>query len=104
MKDAGQVLEGIEKVLQETFLPHLFFGRLETLLPVVGALIMLLLNKSRLGLYNPVTSEKYKYTSSLRTICEMIGAVTGERDFQPFITFRWLKRSGRTRKILGCRE
>ena len=59
---------------------------------------MLLLNKSRLGLYNPMTSEKYKYTSSLRTICEMIGAVTGEREFSTADYIREVKEEQWDRK------
>ena len=57
MKDMGQALKGLEKVLQETFLPYLFLGILKALLPVVGALSTLPVKKSRLGLHSPVTSE-----------------------------------------------
>ena len=46
-KNMGHEFEGLEKVLRETFLPNIFFGRLITLPPVVGSL-------STLPVENPV--------------------------------------------------
>ena len=39
MKDTGQAFTGLEKVVQETFLPRLFFGKSKIIPPIVGALI-----------------------------------------------------------------
>ena len=65
-KDMGQAFMGLEKVLWETFLPRLFFGKSKTLQPILGALSAFLVNKYGLGPQNPVTSEKQKDTISLR--------------------------------------
>ena len=37
-RDTRDVFAGVEKMIQETFLPHLLFGKTETLSPIVGAL------------------------------------------------------------------
>ena len=65
-KDTGQAFMGVVKVMQETFLPCVFFGRLPPPPPILGALSMLAVNKAGPGLKNPVTSEVEKYASSLR--------------------------------------
>ena len=57
-KDTGQAFTGMEKVLRETFLPHIFFGKSKTLPPIVGALSTFPVKKAGLGLQNPVTSAK----------------------------------------------
>ena len=49
-KNTGQEFVGVEKVLQETFFPCLFFGKLKTLPPVVGTISMLTVNKYSMGL------------------------------------------------------
>ena len=54
----GDVFTGVEKILQETFLPRLFFKSAKTLSPIVGALSMNPVKKNRIGLLNPVDSEK----------------------------------------------
>ena len=38
MKEIGQAFTGLEIFLQETFLPHIFYGKLKILPPIVGAL------------------------------------------------------------------
>ena len=86
------------------FSSRLFFGRLKTIPPVVGALSTFPVNKSRLGLHEPVTSSNYKYKSSLCASCKIIGAVTGKSGFQPLTTFGQLKRRGRMGKKSGCHE
>ena len=43
-KDAGQALTGLERFLQETFLPRIFFGESKTLPPLVGSLSTLPVN------------------------------------------------------------
>ena len=45
---------GVEKVLQETFLPRFLFGKPKTLPLFVGALSTLAVKKDGLGLQNPV--------------------------------------------------
>ena len=47
--DTGGSFAGVEKIIRETFLPRLFFGKTKTLSPVIGALSMMPVNKSRLG-------------------------------------------------------
>ena len=64
-------------MIQETFLPCIFFGNTKTLSPIVGALSTMPVKKAGLGLLNPVTSEKEKYLSSQRGSAELIRAVTG---------------------------
>ena len=90
-KDTGNLFEGLENFLRETFLPCILFGRLETPPPIVGALSTLPVNKSGLGLQNYVTSAAEKYTSLLRAICKMIGAVMGDREFSTADHIREIK-------------
>ena len=54
---------GLEKVLQESFFPRIFSGKLRTIPPVVGSLSMLMVKKSGLGLQNSMTFSKDKYNS-----------------------------------------
>ena len=54
--DTGDAFAGVEKMIRETFLPRLFFGKTKTPSPVVGALSTMPVNKSGLRLLNPVTS------------------------------------------------
>ena len=72
----GDTFAGAEKMIQEMFLPHLFFGKTRTLSPVVGALSTMPAKKAGLGLLNPVTSEKEKYLSYQRGSAELVWAVT----------------------------
>ena len=60
----------------ETFLSRLFFGKTKTLSPVLGALSMVPVKKSVLGLLNPVTSAQEKYLRSMRGRAELVQAVT----------------------------
>ena len=64
-------------MIQETFLPCIFFGNTKTLSPIVGALSTMPVKKAGLGLLNPVTSEKEKYLSSQKGRAELIRAVIG---------------------------
>ena len=54
--DTGDVFARVERMIQETFLPRIFFGNMKTLSPIVGDLSTTPVNKSGLGLLNPVTS------------------------------------------------
>ena len=49
-KDMVQAFTGLEKVLWETFLPCIFFLKIKTLPPIVGALSKFPIKKSGLGL------------------------------------------------------
>ena len=69
-----QAFAGLEKYAGNRF-DLSFLWKIYTPPPIVGALSMFPVNKSGLGLKNPVTSEKEKYNSLLREICEQIGAV-----------------------------
>ena len=55
--DTGDAFARVEKIIRETFLPRLFFGKKKTLSPIVGDLSTMLVKKYGLGLLNPVTSE-----------------------------------------------
>ena len=63
---------GAEKMIQETFLTHLFFGSTISLSPIIGALSAIPVKKYLLVLLNPVTSAKKKYLSSQRSNAELI--------------------------------
>ena len=54
----GGKFAGVEKMIQETFFPLIFFGKAKYLSPIVGNLSMMRVKKVRLGLLNPGTSEK----------------------------------------------
>ena len=56
--DTEDLFVGVEKMIRETFLPHIFFGKMKTLSPVVGALSMMTVSKAGLGLLNPVKSDQ----------------------------------------------
>ena len=60
---------------------RLFFGKPKTLPTIVVTLSMMSVKKSGMGLQNLETSAAEKYTSSLHAIYDLIGTVTGERDF-----------------------
>ena len=62
--DTGDAFAGVEIIIQETFLPRLFFGKTKTLSPVVGYLSTIPVKKSRLGFLNPVASAQEKYLLS----------------------------------------
>ena len=55
-KNIGDIFAGVEKMIQETFLPRLFIGKKKNLSPIVGALSTMQVKKYGLGLLNPVTS------------------------------------------------
>ena len=80
-KYTGQAFIGVEKVLRETFLPRLLFGKQKTLPPIVGDLSTFPVKKYGLFLQNPVTPAAEKYTGSLHVSYKLIGAVMDERDF-----------------------
>ena len=84
----GQAFTGMERFLWETFLRCIFLGLSKTLLPIVGALNMLLVKISGLGIQNPVKSAKEKYNSLLRASGNLISAVKGNHIFQLRITSR----------------
>ena len=64
--DTGDAFAGVEKMIRETFLPRLFFGKTKTLSPIVGTLIKILIKVAGLGLLNSVTSPNDKYLISHR--------------------------------------
>ena len=75
-KDRGHAFAGVEKLLQETFLPRLFFVKSKSLPPIVVTLSIIPVNKYVLGLQEPVSSSNKKYLSLLCASSELIGAVT----------------------------
>ena len=75
--DTGDVFARVERMIQETFLPRIFFVNTKTLFPVVGALSTMRVKKFGLGILNPVTSYQEKYLSSTQGSLELVRAVTG---------------------------
>ena len=63
-------------MIRETFLPHLFFIKKKSLSPIVGALSKMTIEEYRLGIMNPVTSEKEKYPIFHQARTELIRDVT----------------------------
>ena len=80
-KNIGYVFAVVEKLLRETFLPHLFFRKYKSLPPIVGTLSTILVNKFGLDLQKPVTSSDERYQSLQRARTELIRSVTRESDF-----------------------
>ena len=70
--DTGDAFVGVEKMIQEIFLPLIFFGKTKNLSPILGALSMILINLDVLGLLNTLTPAKDKYLSSHWGSAEMI--------------------------------
>ena len=68
-------------MIWETFFPLLFFVKIKSLSPIVGALSTLLVNKVGLGPLNPVIPEKEKYLSSQQESVELIMDLTGGGSF-----------------------
>ena len=62
--DTGDAFAGLEKMIRETFLPRLLFGKTKTLSPVLGALSTMSVKKSGLGILNPVILSHKEYLSS----------------------------------------
>ena len=75
--DTGDAVAGVEKIIPETFLPLILFGKTKSLLPIVRDLSAMTVNKSVLALLNPVMSTNDKYLSSQRESAELIRDVTG---------------------------
>ena len=88
----------MDKIIQETLLPRLFFGNMKTLSPVVGVLSTTPVNKAGIEIMNAVTLEQEKYLSSQRGSAELIRAVTGEGTFSNDDHLRTLSEEGRDRK------
>ena len=59
-KYMGRMFTGLENILRETFLPHLFFVKSKSLPHILGTLSTMLVNKSGLGLQDSVTSANDK--------------------------------------------
>ena len=64
-------------MIRKNVLPHIFFGKMKTLSPIVGDLCTIPAKKARLGLLNPVTPENKKYLRSQRGSVELVRAMTG---------------------------
>ena len=75
--DTWDAFAGVEKIIRETFLPRLFFGKTKTLSPVMEALSIIPVKKSGLGILNPLTLAQEKYLSSQRGSTELVWSVTG---------------------------
>ena len=63
-RETGDSFAGVEKMIRENVLPHLFFGKKKTLSPVVGDLSKMPVRRAGLGILNPVVSDQEKYLSS----------------------------------------
>ena len=56
--DMGDTFTGVEKIVCENFLPHLFFGKKKILSLIVGPLSTMTIKMAVLGILNPVASAK----------------------------------------------
>ena len=63
-QDTGEKFAGVEKMIQETFLPPIFLKNTKSLSPIVGSLSTMPVKKSGLVLLNPVMSAKNEYLIS----------------------------------------
>ena len=63
-RDMGDAFVVVKKMIWETFLPHLFFGKTKTLTPFLVTLSTIPIKVDGLSLLNPVASAKDKYVSS----------------------------------------
>ena len=90
-KDMWQAFLGMEKVLRETFLPRIFFGKSKTLTPFIGALSTFPVKKYRLDLQNPMTAAKDKYKVCYVQSTRWLVKSRASRRFKPLIPFRRLK-------------
>ena len=88
----------MEKIIRETFLPRIFFGKTKNLSPVLGALSTMLVRKARLLLLNPVMSAQEKYLSSTWGSAELVRDVTGGGAFSNADHLRTLIEERRDRK------
>ena len=79
MKNRGYESTGMEKILQETFFPLLFFGKSKSLPPTIVTVSAIPVKKSGLGLQNRVMLANEKFPSSRRVSVELIRAMKGER-------------------------
>ena len=77
-KNTRYAFARVEKLLRETFLPCLFFGKSKSPLLIVGTLSIILVKKDGLGLQNSVKSANEKLPSLQRVRMELIRDVTGE--------------------------
>ena len=73
----GDAFSGVDKMIQETFLPCPLFGKTKTLSPIVGALTTIHDKKAGLGLLNTVMSLYEKCLSSQRGSAELVLAAAG---------------------------
>ena len=53
-KNMGDAFAGVENMIRETFLPYLFLRKPKSLSPIVGTQSTMPVNKSGLGLLNPM--------------------------------------------------
>ena len=76
-----KTIKGVEKLLWETFLTSLFFGKYKYLPPIIRTFSMIPVKKYVIGLQYSVILAKDKYLILLCASRKLIGSVTGERSF-----------------------
>ena len=96
--DTRDVFTGAEKMIQENFLPYIFFRKTKSLSPIVITLSTMLIKMNGLGLLNTVTSVKKKYLSSQRGSAGLIRDVTGGGGFSNSDHIRTLGEERRDRQ------
>ena len=82
----GDAFAGVEKMIQETCLPRLFFGNTKILSTIVGTLSTIPIKVAGIGLLNPVTSAKEKYLSSHLGSADLFRAVVGGRGILQYLS------------------
>ena len=73
----GDAFAVVEKMIRKNLFLRPFFGKLESLSPIVGTLSTIPFKKYDLGLLNTMISTNNKYLSLKRAITELIQAVKG---------------------------
>ena len=73
--DTEDEFAGVEKMIRETFLPRLFYGKTKTLSPIVGILFTIPIKVAGLRFLNSVTLKKDKYISFHQESAELTRAI-----------------------------
>ena len=72
----------MKKLNQENFLPHLFFGKLNYISPIIGNVSTIPVNKSGLSLQNLVTPANEKFLGSQLASTELTSSVAEKTNFK----------------------
>ena len=80
-KNTVYVFAGVDNMLQENFLTCLLFGNLNYLSTSLGTISTMPVNKTSLGLLNPMASTNFKYLHLQGASTDLIRSVKVEGEF-----------------------